>query len=503
MKSQPATTVEPPPVDLPPVDLPLVQPPPPCQTNAGPPSDSQRVARLLAVFDAAALGEGDVVAGANVLAAMACSLANIHRPGSGLVTEQGERLAVGTSLLISGSHSSSLVGEKIISGLGTHQNNFIAHLRDWTLSADMELAKPLNIRNFNPVAMLEEGTSSSLFDLHNNSRTPGFADSYFYEDLILPPRRHGKRDLHTRPLVYITAGKPAELARSLEHSHLGHPFIHVGIHDPATCSRFDEVCAAVMDGTLTVGSLSETVQGFVIATDRSNTLAEVVRAGDGKGAGWLMRTLWLTDSAAGPEPGNIQPDEATVKLDRIQARYDAAMKKAWVARLDYTNAVPNAVKFDWPKSQAKWITFLKGMEAELPGITGSARSLLATLVFGLRGVVSISKLADGFIWHTDDVAALARWLIRRMANARSAMLHTERRARMQRLHSNMIHKLTDRPPMSVREITRTFNNLCAADCLEVLLHLQAQGSVARSDDKWCLASLVSNTPELQPLTINV
>lgn len=83
------------------------------------------------------------------------------------------------------------------------------------------------------------------------------------------------------------------------------------------------------------------------------------------------------------------------------------------------------------------------------------------------------------------------------------MLHTQRRARLQRLHSNMIHKLTDRPPMSVREITRTFNNLCAADCLEVLLHLQAQGAVARSDDKWCLTSFVSNTPELQPLTLDV
>ena len=109
MKIQPTTTVEPPPVALP-----LAQQPTPCQTNAGPPSDSQRVARLLAAFDASTLGEGDAVAGADVLTAMACSRSpNIHRHGSGLVTEQGERLAVGTSLLISGCHSSSLVGEKI------------------------------------------------------------------------------------------------------------------------------------------------------------------------------------------------------------------------------------------------------------------------------------------------------------------------------------------------------------------------------------------------------
>ena len=434
---------------------------------------------------------------------MACSLANIHRTGCGLVTEQGERLAVGASLLVTGSLSAGLVSERITSGLAASQNNLIAHLRDWTLSADLEMAKPYNIRTFDPAAMLEKGTSSSLFDLHHNSRMSGPTDSYLYEDLILPPKGHGKRDLHNRPLVYITADKLTELSKHLAHSHLGRPLIHVGIHDPAACSRFEDVCTAVMDGTLTVGTLSETVHGFVIATDSFETLPNIVRAGDGKGAGWLSRMLWLTDSAAGPELGSIQPNKVTVKLDRVRARYDAAMKKAWVARLDYSKAVPNAVKCDCSKFQAKWITFLKGMEADLPGITGSARSLFATLNFGLTKLVNISKRDDGFKWYIDDIAAFARWLIRRMANARAAMLHTQRRARLQRLHSNMIHKLTDRPPMSVREITRTFNNLCAADCLEVLLHLQAQGAVARSDDKWCLTSFVSNTPELQPLTLDV
>jgi hypothetical protein len=41
---------------------------------------------FLSTFDTTNLGEGDPVAGANLLAAVACTLANIARPGSGVVT---------------------------------------------------------------------------------------------------------------------------------------------------------------------------------------------------------------------------------------------------------------------------------------------------------------------------------------------------------------------------------------------------------------------------------
>lgn len=52
---------------------------------------------LLTRFGVENLGEGDTVAGANLLAAMACSVANIQRPGSGFMTGDGETIAVGTS----------------------------------------------------------------------------------------------------------------------------------------------------------------------------------------------------------------------------------------------------------------------------------------------------------------------------------------------------------------------------------------------------------------------
>jgi hypothetical protein len=80
------------------------------------PTDTRYLNELLNIFGAERLGEGNLVAGANLLAAMACSLANIQRPGSGLVADDGSTLKVGTSLLIFGSHSAGLISERVLGG---------------------------------------------------------------------------------------------------------------------------------------------------------------------------------------------------------------------------------------------------------------------------------------------------------------------------------------------------------------------------------------------------
>jgi hypothetical protein len=80
---------------------------------------------LLTRFGVEHLGEGDTVTGANLLAAMACSIANVQRPGSGFVTEGGETIAVGTSLMVSGARSVSLISEKV---LAASHNNLASHL---------------------------------------------------------------------------------------------------------------------------------------------------------------------------------------------------------------------------------------------------------------------------------------------------------------------------------------------------------------------------------------
>lgn len=86
---------------------------------------------LLTTFDAAGLGEGegDPVAGTNLLAAMAITLANISRPGSGIESPGLGRIRAGASLLASGGFSSSLIADRVVTELTIRQNNLTAQLR--------------------------------------------------------------------------------------------------------------------------------------------------------------------------------------------------------------------------------------------------------------------------------------------------------------------------------------------------------------------------------------
>ena len=67
----------------------------------------------LVTFGAPSLGEGDGDAGANVLAAMAGTLANLSRAGSGIASPRLGRLRAGGDFLVHGALSSSLVHDGV------------------------------------------------------------------------------------------------------------------------------------------------------------------------------------------------------------------------------------------------------------------------------------------------------------------------------------------------------------------------------------------------------
>ena len=91
--------------------------------------DSQHLHALLNAFDAERLGEGDPVAGANLLVAMACSLAAIQKPGCCLTDSRGSTVGVGTNLIVSGPLSAALIEEKVLAGLARRQDNLVDLLR--------------------------------------------------------------------------------------------------------------------------------------------------------------------------------------------------------------------------------------------------------------------------------------------------------------------------------------------------------------------------------------
>ena len=122
---------------------------------------------LLTTFDAESLGEGDLVAGANTLAAMAVSLANIARPGSGLKDKDGRTFKVGTSLLVSGSHSPGLVADQVAIELGRRQRNTNSYFVREAVAIEEAARKALPDQQAAPPAPRPNLRESTLEELQN------------------------------------------------------------------------------------------------------------------------------------------------------------------------------------------------------------------------------------------------------------------------------------------------------------------------------------------------
>ena len=447
------------------------------------PDDTRHLHEFLKLTDAERLGEGDVIAGANTLAAMAISLANISRPGSGLETRFGDTIAVGTSMMVSGSLSSSLVGERVLTGLGECQNNLNSHLR----RRQRELARSGEITDtFRPVpltdvraAVMEE---SAMKLLYQSGAVADQQAAEIWSMLLRTPARTGFQDLHDHPLVFITDTTTSRLAGQLERCHLGHPLLHVGIDVPTDFARHGPQIQAVMDGRVTVGSMTENIRGNVLVTDPYGLLGEAVQTGL-PAALWIGRMPWLVDGNAGPEAGEVDYDESVVPLGGVERRYGAAMAMAWGQRVSDRVTGPEIEEIEFEESQARWIAFLKGLEPQFPGIAGTARRLLVSLWFGFQKIVSAMAVPTGFRWCIEQVAAFAKFIVHRMVNARAVMLMAAERNKRRYLEMAILGKL-ENGPLCVRELKRKFHNLAHGPCIEALRELEFAGRVVNSGGRW-------------------
>jgi hypothetical protein len=450
---------------------------------------------LLTIFGAEHLGEGDLVAGANLVAAKACSIANVARPGSGLQAADGTTLEVGTSLLISGPHSAALAGERILKELVRRQRNLKAHIRLKVRGIEGESLKP----GFKASDHMEPDPRNS----HDQVLDPAFHElgpwgtdlQALLGSAVEEPPHAAFGSLCQHHQVFMTGSKPAEVAAQLELCHEGRPFIHVGVDGPKDFTRFGQQCLAVMDGRLAVGEKLENICGNVVVTDSSQALGEVVRTG-GMAAQWASRMLWLVDGGTGPEAPAPDGHKAPVALEHMEQRYNHAMTTAWAQRLNHQDIGPVMLKCEFSAPQARWAAFLKKREPECPGITGTARSLFATLLFGLQKIARAGQVQKGFKWHIGHIEALAKFLVLRMVNARAAMLHSAENARNLRLQATILRKLGD-GPLDVRGLCRKTHSLRSVPCQEVLHQLEDAGQVVRIDKEWMLPEFA------QALTLEV
>ena len=437
--------------------------------------------KLLTTFDAIGLGEGDRIAGGNLLAAMAITLANISRTGSGIGSPGLGRMRAGMSALVSGSLSSSLINDDVVREVAINQNNLSAQLQ--RLFGDkLADARKNGLTSIEfPSGPKANPSENALFQLEQKESLVTYdVQDKWAEALHYPPNPRIE-DLAARPKVFVTATCAADLERQLVGLHGSRPLVVLGLNRPADAAALGDTCTAIMDGRFPAGPLGETAAGNLLITDPGDVLTDVAKSADDKAA-WLGRLLWLVDGDAGPEPPGLAEGEIEVRLVNMAERFATALNQAFAARLNNHDAGSKVHELDLAAAQFRWVKFLKGMEKDLPGICGTARGLLATLSFGLLEL-GRTKGCDRLEVNVEGIEAFARHLVLRMAKARAAILFSADEARKLKDMRRIFCQLGGGQQMRQRDIYRNLTIL-APYCGELLLEMETGGLVRRTGDTW-------------------
>jgi hypothetical protein len=444
------------------------------------PEEENELHTIITTFGTVGLGEGDMIAGVSVLTAMAHTLPNISPPGCGIQSPGLGRMRAGGSLLVSGPLSSSLVTDDIVTEVALGQNHLIANLRR-LLGDKIADARKKGLKTVEfPSGPKANAAENAIFQLeHKEPPLFGSVEGMWAEIMAAPPNPRIE-DLVARPKVVVTVGKAADLDKQLCGLHGGRPLVLLGLNRAADVSALGETCSSILNGLFATGLDGETAAGHLLITDPTGVLDEVARNANDK-TKWLGRMLHLVEGDAGPEVPGKPNGNGTVRLSDMTGRFATALLKAFGSRLNNHEAGTVLHKVDLDAAQLRWVKFLQGMENHLPGISGTAHGLLATLSFGLIELAH----AEGFKRLRVKVAgieALGRFLVRRMANARTSMLWSAEQAWRMQIARRIFLRLAD-GRMTNRDIYRNLG-IPAALCEELLWEMEASGTLHRVRRKW-------------------
>lgn len=399
--------------------------------------DSAELTLLQKRFRVTALGGGDPIVGFNLLASMACTLANLAPDDGTVVHPDGSPARLGTSLLVFGSGSAGRVVDEVITEVCRRQNNLISHLRSYFELLDAIRNKPgcglppegpgPKGRAVNPI----EETQSPYGDMFG-----GYIESW--RKVLVKTPGQTIRQIAQQPKFLVSVGGRKDLESQLTRLLPGCPLVHLGLSHPGDLAQFSESASALLEGRLSLDD-GRTVKGNVLVTDPMRVLMAAARNPDERTL-WLGHLLWLTDGDYGPDAPNAETGGNPNAGARIEERFRAALGKVMAYRFNPPEKKPLVLMAGIREASARWSGFLREMEPRLPGICGAARNLPASLAFGLElmaakpGVLSVSS-----------VEAMARFLARRMTNAYIAILHAGELARRKDHITRIFSKLASGP----------------------------------------------------------
>ena len=223
-------------------------------------NEEEQISEFLTIFDAKGLGEGDLIAGANTLVAMAVSLANIARPGSALKDKQEPDIQSGnqpSDLWIPqpepgrrprGDRTGpATTPPEFLHAPGSGRDRGICQNARQLPALAAWPTEPTRPRTRRVHAGGVANRGSTLF--HDSERHAALGA------LSEQPIRPRIEEWLKQSRFFLTGRRPEEIERQLESAHLGNPLIYLGIDEAADFDRFGDLAAAVIDGRATAGPM--------------------------------------------------------------------------------------------------------------------------------------------------------------------------------------------------------------------------------------------------------
>lgn len=415
--------------------------------------DSAPLAALQRNLGVTDLGNGDPVVGFNLLATMACTLAHLAPDDGSVIHRDGSPARLGTSILVMGSGSSGRIVDEIIAEIGRRQNNVVSHIESyfkWNEAARSN--KEISRLDFkkemdSSVALISE-TQSEFGDM-----LKGHQESW--QKVLEQTPHQSINKIGKHPKFLVSVGGKKSIEPQLDRLRPGSPLVHLGLSHPDDLIRHSETISALLNGHYPLDDGVRTIKGNFLITDPMQVLIDAARNPDER-TRWLGQLLWLTDCDAGPDAPD-QPEGAPSPSEiRIERHFRQALSHVMTYRLNLPNMAPLVAPQIPYATKLRWTNFLKEMEPRLPGISGAARNLLTTLAFGLE---LMTPRPNGLT--ISGLEAFARFLVRRMANARISILHAGELARRRDQIFRVFTKLGS-GPLHERKICRDLK-ITAAD----------------------------------------
>ncbi|RYG95965.1 MAG: hypothetical protein EON58_13100, partial [Alphaproteobacteria bacterium] len=329
--------------------------------------DATELALLQKNLDVIELGDGDPIAGFNLLASMACTLAHLA-PDDGVVFHpDGSPARLGTSLLVLGGANAGRVVDEIVTEVSRRQNNLISHLEGYFGWVDrVEKTQDLNLHDLSP----KRGASVELIaetQTEFGDMLKGHAGSW--RKVLEQVPDYTIQQVGKQPKFLVSVGGRKDIESQLTGLLPGCPLVHLGLSQPNDLSLFSEVGSALLEGRYPTEDGARTVKGNILITDPMHVLIAAAQNPNER-TRWLGQLLWLTDGDSGPDAPGDQPGGVQKSGARMEQRFRDALGKVMTYRFNLPNMQPMILSCDIRDASVRWTGFLKEMEPRLPGISG-------------------------------------------------------------------------------------------------------------------------------------